>query len=137
MTGAVELHVRRVSGEGRRCWQRLSQQRLEPLDFAIGCRHRGSKLRLCHKSFQSIDISAIVSRLLDRRLGNERRMRQAKIVEQHSESLFADRSLPDLLMPVEFRSARSFRVITVPDLDVIQPDRGIKMLQRFSRVRLR
>ena len=48
-----------------------------------------------------------------------------------SERLLADRSLPDLLVTVEFRSARSFRVIAVPDLHVIQADRGIEMLQSF------
>ena len=100
-------------------------------DFAIGCRYRRSKLRLCDKVFESFNVSAIVTRTIDRRLGNEGRVRQSQIVEQDSKSLFADRSLPNLLVTVEFRSARSFRVITVPDLHVIQADRGIKMLQRF------
>ncbi len=56
-------------------------------------------------------------------------MGQPKIVEQNSKCLFADSSLPDLLMAVELRTARRFGVVAVPYLDAIQADSRIEMLQ--------
>ena len=91
---------------------------------------KDSKLGL-HEIFECFDVSAVVTGTIDRRFGNEGRVRQSQIVEQDPESFFADRSLPDLLVTVELRSARSFRIVAMPYLHVIQSDRGIKMLQGF------
>ena len=56
-------------------------------------------------------------------------MRQPKVIEQNAKCFFADTSLPNVLMTIQLRSARGFRVVAVPDLNGIQSKGGIEMLQ--------
>src|SRR5579864_4122066 len=58
-------------------------------------------------------------------------MGQAQIVKQTAECLFADHSLPDVLVAVELRSAGGSRVIAVPDFYAVETDGCIEMLQRL------
>src|SRR5579872_2992800 len=73
-------------------------------------------------------VSPIIPRLVNRRLGDERSMRQTQIVQQHTESLLPDGSLPDVLVPIQLRSPSSLGVIAVPHLHAIQSNRGVEML---------
>src|SRR5438270_632529 len=59
-------------------------------------------------------------------------MCKPEIIQQDSERLLADRSLPDMLMPIQLGSAGSFRIVTVPDLHPVQADGRIEMLQRLK-----
>src|SRR5882672_2715997 len=123
LAATVEFHA----GEYRlyrRCLQRLSCY-----EATDGCRQSRSKLRLCDQSLQSIDVPSIITRFVDRCFGDESRMSQAQIVEQTAERFYADHSVPDVLVPIEPRSSRSFRVIAVPDLHALEADRRIEMLQ--------
>ena len=52
------------------------------------------------------------------------------MVQQAAKWFESDGSLPDVLMPVEFRSARGFRVIAMPDGNILQADRLIQMSER-------
>ena len=47
-------------------------------------------------------------------------MIEARIVEQPAERLDAHGSLPDVLVPVELRSARGLGVVAVPDADGVE-----------------
>ena len=60
-------------------------------------------------------------------------MREAQVIEQTAKRSLPDRSLPDVLVTIEFRAARRFRVIAVPDLHLIQTDGRIEMLQRLVK----
>jgi hypothetical protein len=51
---------------------------------------RRSKLRLYDERLQRGYISAVVPRLVNRCFGDERRMGQAKVIQQNSECLLAD-----------------------------------------------
>ncbi len=85
----------------------------------------------CDQALQSVHVATVVSRSLDRRFGNKRSMCEAEIIEQNSKRQFADLSLSDLFMTVEFGSARSLGIIAVNNSDVIQTDGGVKLLQSF------
>jgi hypothetical protein len=77
-----------------------------------------SRLRLYDELFQRVNISPIISRFVNRRLCNECRVRQAKIVEQNLKCFLANASLPDMLMPIQLRSPSRFGVIAVPPLHI-------------------
>jgi hypothetical protein len=79
-------------------------------------------LERCH-------IPAIVSRLINWRLGNESCFGQPRIVQQSTERLQPYVSLANMLMPIELRSARGFSVITMPDRDILQPNCAIELKQ--------
>jgi hypothetical protein len=56
-------------------------------------------------------------------------VREAKIIEQNAKWLDADRSLPDVLMAVEFGSAGGLGVVAMNYLYIIQADGGVEVLQ--------
>ena len=47
-------------------------------------------------------------------------MRKAQVIEQNAKRLFADHSLSNVLVAVEFGAARGLGVVAVPDLHVVQ-----------------
>jgi hypothetical protein len=57
-------------------------------------------------------------------------MRQARIIQQASESRGTDGSLADVLMAVEFRAKSSFCVIAVPNRNVLEADQLVNLPQR-------
>jgi hypothetical protein len=81
--------------------------------------------------FQLCDIPSIVAWLLNRSFGDERRMRETQIVEQDPKWFPANASFSNLLMAVEFRTARRLGVIAMNHLHVIQPDRGVEFAERL------
>jgi hypothetical protein len=86
-----------------------------------------------HHFLQRIHIRQIVQRLVNRRLGNEGRMRQPRIVQQSPKCLQPDASLPDVLMPVQLRSARGLGVVAMPDVNILQADGAIELIERVGK----
>src|ERR1700722_1895945 len=84
---------------------------------------------LIHQPLQCIHVSAIVSRLVNRRLGNEGSMGQPEIVQQNAEWFFSNGSLPDMLMAVKLRSTRGLGVVAVDNANIVQPDSCVEMLE--------
>ena len=54
-------------------------------------------------------------------------MSQAGILQEPTEWLGANASLPYVLMPIQLRSSRSFRVIAVPHRNILQSNGCIKL----------
>ena len=59
-------------------------------------------------------------------------MREPFVVEQTAERLEPDTSLPDVLMAVEFRTARGFSVVAMPEVDILEADGAVKSVKRFG-----
>ena len=62
-------------------------------------------------------------------------MCKARIIQQHAKALVANRSLPDVLMPVKLRAARSLGIVAVPHFHALQAadrkvDRSLRADQR-------
>ena len=86
-----------------------------------------STLGLYHQLFQCLDIASIVTRFVNWRFGDESGVRQSQVVQQNSKRLFADGSLPHMLMPVKLGAARGFGIVAVPDFHLIEPNGRIEM----------
>src|SRR5215472_11168297 len=109
---------------------------------SICCRGDGwqtaPRRRLCFRDqfLQRANISAVIARIIDRRLCNEGRVSQTEIIQQHAERFLPNHSLPDMFVPIQLRSTRRLGVIAMPDLDAAQSDGGIQMLQRLVQTLL-
>jgi hypothetical protein len=68
-----------------------------------------------HQLFQRSHISPVVTGFVNRGFGDEGGVRESRIVQQSTEWLAPNSSLPDVLMAVELRSASGFRVVAMPD----------------------
>lgn len=77
-------------------------------------------------------VAAVVAGPVNRGFSNESSVGKARIIEQRAEGFFPDRSLPDMLMTIEFRSASSLRVVTVPNFDPAEADGRFQMLQGLA-----
>src|SRR5215472_12671922 len=53
------------------------------------------------------------------------------IVQQAAKRLQSNASLPNVLMSVEPRAARCFRIVAMPDKDVVQSDGAFQLVERF------
>lgn len=82
-----------------------------------------------YEILQSLDISTVVSGAIDGRLSNESGVGQAQIIEQDAERLFANGSLPYMLMAVELGPTRRLRVVAVNNFYVVQANGCIEMLE--------
>ncbi len=57
-------------------------------------------------------------------------VRKALVIQQPPKRLDPNRSLPDVLMPVELRPARRLGVVAVPNTDRVQPDSRLGLPHR-------
>src|ERR1700758_325916 len=84
----------------------------------------GRRLSRFHgKALQHAHIPLIIARLVQRRFGDEGAMSKARIVEQSAERLNTNIALPNVLVPVKFRPARSLRIVAMPHPHRLKSDR--------------
>ncbi len=60
-------------------------------------------------------------------------MRQPRIIQQAAKRLQPDASLPDVLMPVELRSARGLGIIAMPDVNILQANGAIELIESLGK----
>src|SRR3979490_1134010 len=84
-----------------------------------------------YQLLQCLHIPAIVAWLVYRGFGDEGSMGQPQVIQQDAKGFFANGSLPDVLVAIQFRAAGGFGVIAVPDFDIVQADGGVEMRQRL------
>ena len=72
---------------------------------------------LLHKTLQHVHIALFVPRCIDRGFGDKGAVAPAGVVEDAAKRLRAHGSLPDVLMPVQLRSALGLGIVTVPHAD--------------------
>jgi hypothetical protein len=101
----------------------MERARVEPaLSWAFGCHEAEIWQGLTHQLLQRFNIPTVVAGLVDRGFGDEGSVCEAKIVQQDAERLFADGSLPDLLVAIEFLAAAGLGVVAVNHLHMAQAD---------------
>src|SRR5215472_5817785 len=98
---------------------------------------RWNYLQFPHEFLQHRHVAAVVAGLVNRGFSNESSPGKARIIEQGAEGFYPDGSLPDMLMTIEFRSARSLRVVTVPNFDAAEADGRFQVLQGLAEALFR
>src|SRR5215470_8743825 len=84
-----------------------------------------------NQRLQRRHIPPIIPRPVNRRLGDKCRVTYTGIIQQSSKRCPADRSLPDMLVPIEVGSAFRLGVIAMPDANIVKTNRRIEMTQRL------
>src|SRR5206468_10425604 len=81
-----------------------------------------------HQSLQRLYVSQIISRLVNRRLGDEGCALQSRIIQQDAEHLQSKLAATDVLVPVELRPAFRLCVVAMPNTYILTHDCTLKML---------
>ncbi len=93
--------------------------RLHAIPFAATT--RPAKFHKCR------NISSVVTRQIDRRFQDERASSEQRMIQDHAERLEPDLPFSDVLVPVDPRAERHFRIIHVHHQHAIEPHRFIDL----------